>query len=843
MEDCPENEISDNEDEDYSYDNVVDVSVEDLMGDAGMAYATATLKSRAIPDSRDGLLPIYRRILYSMHMLGLKSTGPFKKCARIEGDTIGKYHPHGGAYSSLVNLSQQWNKNHILIDFQGSKGDIDGDKAAAMRYTEARFTPFGESFLTNINKRNVPFVDNYDATLEEPKVLPVTIPISLINGVFGIAVGFSAKSISYNLNEAVDSTIALIKNPELTIEELMLILKGPDLPLPGLLEIENYAEILRTGKGNVQFVAPYILDEEKRTIEFTSIPIATGKIKLVTDIIESIEKGQINNITGFNDYSSMDKKTGTYNFKLIFTYAKDENPHIIIGNIYKYTSLSSKIPIRSIFIQNEQLKMLGALDLLNDFITFRKETLLNEFNFDRDKLLAKLHLMSGIMIALNDIDKTLSIVKTSKGSANARERLIEHYPIDEVQAQAIVDTKLYKITEEEIVHIKEESFKVIEEAKHLQNLIEEPHLLNEYMIDQLLASKKALGRERLSTISHKLTDYSKEFVSDEEVVVVLSKNGYIFKEDLRQYRLQSRGGKGRQFNKFKEGDEVKCITKVRNNEELIICYSSGIVRSLPANRLTSKAKSMNVYFNETKEDEIATIIQRSDEGNIFFLTAKGRGMKISLSKFLNIPRNGRPMKAISINEGDKLIAVVKDVNNDEGYFVSITKKGMAVKVKSDTIRTFVSRAGTGVNHHSLNEGDEIFALESIHVDESVYLLMDNGLGKNFNESQLRLTSRGAKGVNTIKAGSDAEIIALFRESLAEQVIFISEQGKVFQTSLSSLNPKKGKRGIGNIVMRLDEGDKVINATPIERDEEDQKSGLALTKYKKNEIWRNCYEQK
>ncbi len=787
--------------------------IEDEMKESYLDYAMSVIMSRALPDVRDGLKPVHRRVLYAMHQIGLLHNKAHKKCARIVGEVLGKYHPHGDSavYETLVRLAQDFSLRYPLVNGQGNFGSIDGDNAAAMRYTEARLSKIAEEMLIDINKETVEFVPNFDGSLKEPKVLPARLPNLLINGSSGIAVGMATNLPPHNIKEAVDAVIALIDNPDIDTNELMDYIKGPDFPTGGYILGSNGIKLAyKTGRGIITLRAK--TEIKKNKIIVTEIPYQVNKTSLIEGIVSLVKEKKIDGISDIRDES--DRK----GMSVVIITKKSANPEIILNQLYKYSMLQTSFGINMLALDNEQPKVMGLKQIISCYVNHRRDVVTRRTKFELKKAEARLHILEGLKIALSNIDLIIKLIKSSKDPAIAKERLIKNFKLTEIQSQAILDMRLQRLT-------SLEQNKIDEEYKNLQNLIKELKdiLASEERIltivkDELLSLKQDFQDERRTQILDVEEEIEiEDLIPEEMVVVTVTKSGYTKRLPLDTYKQQRRGGKGIIAADIKENDFVNNIFITSTHNYLLFFSNKGKVYWLKAYKIPvasrySRGKAVVNLLKLDKEEKITAVLpihKFDDKHSLIMATKFGSIKKINLKKFSK-PRKGGII-AITLHDNDELMQV--KLTPGTLKMILGSKKGLAVKFDEKDVRS-VGRLAAGVRGIRLAKGDEVIGMEVARSDASLFTITENGYGKRTKTNEYRLIRRGGKGVRNIKINErNGKVVSIKTVMDEDEFILITEKGIIIRVSAKDISVI-GRNTLGVRVMKVVKGDKVASIARI-----------------------------
>jgi len=788
------------------------VNIEDEMKKSYMDYSMSVIIGRAIPDVRDGLKPVHRRILYSMYETGYRHNKPYKKCARIVGDIMGKYHPHGDAaiYDTLVRMAQDFSLRYMLVDGQGNFGSIDGDPPAAMRYTESRLARISDEVMADLEKETIDFVPNYDESLTEPSVLATRIPLLLLNGTSGIAVGMATNIPPHNIVEIVNGTIACIKNPAITIEQLMRHIPGPDFPTAGFINgREGILSAYKTGRGIIKIRARALIEKNGRTdkesIVITELPYQVNKAMLIEKIAELVRDKKISGIADLRDESDRE------GIRVVIDLKRDENSAIILNQLYKFTQMEVSLGIIMLAISDGRPQVFNLKEVLEKFIAFRQEVVIRRTQFDLARAKERAHILEGLIIALNNIDAIIKVIKASKTPAEASVQLCAKFKLSEIQAKAILEMRLQRLTGLERDKIDAEYAEVTKLIAYLQGILDDPQKVLQVIIDELNEIKQKYGDERRTEIVASSEDINiEDMIVEEDVVVTISHAGYIKRNAVSLYKSQHRGGRGKVGMGTKEEDFVEKIFIASTHNYLLVFTSAGKVYwlkvyQIPQAGRAAKGKAIvNLVNLAPGEKVMATLPVREfvDDKFIVMVTKKGTIKKTELTAYAN-PRAGGII-AISIDEGDELVEVQLTMGNQDVFIA--TKQGMAIRFKEDDVRD-MGRTARGVRGISLDEGDEVIGMDIPAQNTFMLTVSENGFGKCTPVDEYRVQSRGGKGTINLKTvekvGNVSGVLQVVGE---DNVMLISSAGKVIRLKVQEIP----------VNHRVTQGVKLIDLEPEEK---------------------------
>jgi len=806
------------------------VNIEDEMKKSYMDYAMSVIIGRAIPDVRDGLKPVHRRALFAMSEMGNRWNKAYKKSARIVGDIIGKYHPHGdqAAYDTIVRLAQDFSMRYPLVDGQGNFGSIDDDPPAAMRYTEVRMARITEEILADLEKDTVDFMPNYDESLTEPSVLPSRIPTLLLNGTAGIAVGVATNIPPHNITEVLTGTIALIRNPEMTLEELMTYIPGPDFPTAGFINgREGILSAYRTGRGIIRLRAKVIIEKNERndreSIVVTELPYQVNKASMIEKISELVKDKKISGISDLRDESDRE------GIRVVIDLKRDENSGVILNQLYKHTQMESTFGIIMLAIANGQPHVFNLLEILNSFIEFRKIVIVRRTTFEVNKARERAHILEGLIIALNNIDEVVAVIKASKSPQEAASALCSRFSLTDIQARAILDMRLQRLTGLEQSKIKEEFDALLKEIERLQGILDDPRKVLEVIISELEEIVERYGDERRTEIVASSEDINiEDMIAEEEMVVTYSQGGYIKRNPSSLYRTQRRGGRGKVGMMTKEEDVVERLFIASTHDYVLIFTNFGRlywlkVYQIPQAGRMAKGKPIVNLINIGKEERVATILPVRDfeEGqSVIMATRAGIVKKTDLSAYSN-PRSGGII-ALSIDEGDELVDV-RLTSGSQDVFLA-TRKGKAIRFKEEDIRS-TGRPARGVRGISMDSDDVVIGMDIPKEGNAIITVSEKGYGKRTPVSEYRLQSRGGKGTINLRlmprGGLVADILQVTGE---EDLLLMSNSGKIIRMKIEGV-PLHHRTTQGVKLIELDAEEHLVGMTSAERDDHEEGEDL------------------
>ena len=816
--------------------NLIDVNLTSEMKTSFIDYAMSVIVSRALPDVRDGLKPVQRRILYGMNELGVTPDKPHKKSARITGDVMGKYHPHGDSsiYEAMVRMAQWWSYRYMLVDGHGNFGSMDGDGAAAQRYTEARMSKIALEMLRDLNKNTVDFQDNYDGSEREPIVLPSRIPNLLVNGATGIAVGMATNIPPHNLAETIDAVKLMMDNPEVTTRELMEVLPGPDFPTGGLVMGKSgIHRAYETGKGSIVLRSRTEIETTKsgrERIVVTEFPYMVNKTKVHEHIVRLAQEKRIEGITAVRDESSRE------GVRFVIEVRRDASANVILNNLFKLTQLQTNFSFNMLAIEKGVPKILSLRQILADYIAHQQEVVVRRTQFDKDKAEARAHILEGLLIALDHLDEVITIIRNSQTDAEAQAELMARFELTERQSQAILDMRLRRLTGLERDKIQNEYNDLLALIADLADILAKPERVIAIIKEELDESKRKFADARRTElmVGEVVSLEDEDLIEEEDVVITLSNKGYIKRLAQDEFRSQKRGGRGVQGTGVNDDDFVRDIVSTSTHDHLYFMTNKGRVYRLKGYEIPEygrTAKGLPIV-NLLKLDEgetIQTVInakseEASENNHLVFVTRQGLVKRTKEAEFKNIRQNG--LIALKLREGDELINVFLTTGNEE--IVIGTKFGYSVRFKEDTIRS-MSRMAAGVKGVTLRDGDQVVGAAAITEDQEVLIITEKGYGKRTSATEYPTKGRGGKGIKTAniteKNGNLAGIVTVSGD---EDIMVITDTGVIIRTAVANIS-QTGRATQGVKVMRLDDSARIVTFALVEPEEveqasEDQESG-------------------
>lgn len=800
--------------------NLVNVNLTSEMKTSFIDYAMSVIVARALPDVRDGLKPVHRRILYGMNELGVTPDKPHKKSARITGDVMGKYHPHGDSsiYEAMVRMAQWWSYRHMLVDGHGNFGSMDGDGPAAQRYTEARMSKISLEMLRDINKNTVDFADNYDSSEREPLVLPSRFPNLLVNGATGIAVGMATNIPPHNLGETIDAVKLVMDNPDVTTHDLMEVLPGPDFPTGALVMGKSgIHRAYETGKGSIVLRARTEIEETKsgrERIVVTEFPYMVNKTKVHEHIVRLVQEKRIDGITAVRDESNRE------GVRFIIEVKRDASAHVILNNLFKLTQMQTNFSFNMLAIQNGVPKILSLREILLAYIEHQKEVVTRRTVFDKEKAEARAHILAGLLIALDHIDEVIRIIRNSETDAEAQAELMARYKLSERQSQAILDMRLRRLTGLERDKIQSEYDDLMKLIADLADILAKPERVVAIIKEELEEIKRKFSDERRTElmIGEVLSLEDEDLIEEADVLITLSNKGYIKRLNQDEFTAQRRGGRGIQGTGVKDDDFVRELVSTSTHDHLLFFTNKGRVYRLKGYEIPEygrTAKGLPIV-NLLKLDEgetIQTIInvqaEHDDNSYLFFTTRYGVVKRTSVTEFANIRQNG--LKALNLKDEDELINVF--LTNGQADIIIGTKMGYAVRFNENQVRN-MGRAATGVRGVNLRAGDHVVGASVISNDQEVLVITEKGYGKRTLASEYATKSRGGKGMKTANiTEKNGPLAGLMAVNGDEDLMIITNTGVIIRTNVANIS-QTGRATLGVKVMRLDKGAQIVTFTSV-----------------------------
>lgn len=807
--------------------NLVDVNLTSEMKTSFIDYAMSVIVSRALPDVRDGLKPVHRRILYGMNELGVTPDKPHKKSARITGDVMGKYHPHGDSsiYEAMVRMAQWWSYRYMLVDGHGNFGSMDGDGAAAQRYTEARMSKIALEMLRDINKNTVDFTDNYDASEREPNVLPARFPNLLVNGATGIAVGMATNIPPHNLGESIDAVKLMMDNPDVTTRELMEVLPGPDFPTGALVMGKSgIHKAYETGKGSIVLRSRTEIEETKtgrERIVVTEFPYMVNKTKVHEHIVRLVQEKRIDGITAVRDESNRE------GVRFVIEVRRDASANVILNNLFKMTQMQTNFGFNMLAIQNGVPKILSLREILGSYIEHQKEVVTRRTIFDKEKAEARAHILEGLLIALDHIDEVIKIIRNSQTDAEAQAELMSKFKLSERQSQAILDMRLRRLTGLERDKIQSEYDDLVALISDLADILSKPERVVAIIKEELDEVKRKFGDPRRTElmVGEVLSLEDEDLIEESNVLITLSNKGYIKRLDQDEFTAQKRGGRGVQGTGVKDDDFVRELVSTSTHDRLLFFTNKGRVYRLkgyeiPEYGRTAKGLPIVNLLKLDDGESIQTIINvaqdRSEDAYLFFTTRSGLVKRTSVAEFANIRQNG--LKALNLKDEDELINVfLTDGNTD---VIIGTKFGYSVRFNESVVRN-MGRSATGVRGVNLRPGDQVVGASVITDQDEVLIITEKGYGKRTRADEYPTKGRGGKGIKTANVvDKNGPLAGLMTVKGDEDLMIITNTGVMIRTSVANIS-QTGRSTMGVKVMRLDQDAQIVTFTTVQADEKDE----------------------
>ncbi len=824
-------------------EKLIPINIEDEMKSAYIDYSMSVMVSRALPDVRDGLKPVHRRVLYGMYDLGVFSNKAHKKSARIVGEVLGKYHPHGdtSVYDAMVRMAQEWSMRYLLVDGQGNFGSVDGDSPAAMRYTEARMRKISEEIMADIEKETVDFQLNFDDTLYEPKVMPTRVPTLLINGATGIAVGMATNMPPHNLTEVVNGTLAYIDNNDIEIDELITHIKAPDFPTGGIIYgYEGVREAFKTGRGRIVMRAKVGFEEVdgRESIIVTEIPYQVNKADMIKRTADLVNEKKIDGIANIRDESDRN------GMRIVYILKRDATPNVVLNTLYKYTQLQSSFSVNNIALVNGRPQMLNLKDLIHYFVEHRHDVVIRRTQFELRKAEERAHILEGLIIASDNIDEVIALIKASKNTEEAREKLIERFKLSDIQARAIVEMRLRQLTGLEQDKLRAEYEEIMKLIDHLRALLADVNLRIALIKEELIEIRDKYGDNRRSLIEYSGGDVSiEDLIADESVVVTISHAGYIKRTNLSEYKTQNRGGVGQKSAGTRDQDFLEHMFVATNHQYMMFFTQKGKcfwmrVYEIPEGTKTAKGRAIQNLVNIESDDKVKAYICTQDlkdkdyinSHNLIMVTKQGQVKKTSLEKYSKPRVNG--VAAITIKEGDELLEA--KLTNGESQIILAVKSGKLVRFEETKTRP-MGRTASGVRGITLkDDSDEVIGMVTVDKeninDSQILVVTENGYGKRTKlvdedgEDVYRITNRGGKGVKTLNiTEKTGKLISINAVTDADDLMIINKSGLTIRMAIEDLRVM-GRATQGVKLINLKGNDSIAAVTKVMKDEaEDENS--------------------
>lgn len=814
-------------------EKLIPINIEDEMKSAYIDYSMSVIVSRALPDVRDGLKPVHRRVLYGMYELGVLSNRAHKKSARIVGEVLGKYHPHGdtSVYDAMVRMAQEWSLRYLLVDGQGNFGSVDGDSPAAMRYTEARMQKIAEEMLDDIEKETVDFQLNFDDTLEEPKVMPAKFPNLLVNGASGIAVGMATNMAPHNLTEVINGTLAYIDNKEIDIDELITYVKAPDFPTGGIIYgYEGVREALRTGRGRVVIRAKTSFEESngKEAIIVSEIPYQVNKAEMIKKTADLVNEKKIEGISNIRDESDRN------GMRIVYELKRDAVPNVVLNTLFKFTQLQSSFSVNNIALVHGRPQMLNLKDLIHYFVEHRHEVVVRRAQFDLRKAEERAHILEGLIIASDNIDEVIAIIRSSKDGEHARERLIERFSLSEIQARAIVEMRLRQLTGLEQDKLRNEYEEIMKLITSLKELLADESMRMNVIKEELIYIRDKYGDARRSIIEYAGGDVSiTDLIANENVVITISHAGYIKRTPLSEYKSQNRGGKGQKGVTTRDQDFLEHLFVATNHNYLLFFTQKGKcywmrVYEIPEGNKTSKGRAIQNLINIENDDKVKAFICTQDLKNeeyinshyVIMATKQGIVKKTCLEQYSRPRQNG--INAITIREDDELMEA--KLTNGESQILIAVKSGKLVRFEEGKTRP-IGRNGSGVKGITLQDDkDEVIGMVSVNDMESEILVVsENGYGKRSSLDEYRITNRGGKGVKTLNiTEKTGKLVSINNVTDADDLMIINKSGLTIRMDVANLRVM-GRATQGVRLINIKGNDSIAAVTKVMKEEESEET--------------------
>ena len=816
-------------------EKIVKVNIEQQMKSAYIDYSMSVIVSRALPDVRDGLKPVHRRVLYGMLELGVLSNRPYKKSARIVGEVLGKYHPHGDSsvYDTMVRMAQDWSLRYPLVDGQGNFGSIDGDSPAAMRYTEARMTRIAEEMVADLDKETVDFQLNFDDTLEEPTVMPSAFPNLLVNGASGIAVGMATNMAPHNLSEVVDGIIAYIDNKDITIPELMQYVKAPDFPTGGIIYgYEGVRDAFETGRGRIVIRGESSIEDMpggRERIVVTSIPYQVNKAEMIKKTADLVNDKKIEGISDIRDES--DRK----GMRIVYELKKGEITNIVLNKLYQYTPLQTSFSVNNIALVNGRPMMLNLKDLIRHYVDHRHEVLIRKTRYELEQAEKRAHILEGLLIALDNLDEVIALIRASRTPEDARNGLMEKFNLSDIQARAILDMRLQKLTGLERDKVKEEHAELMKKIEYLNQILGDEGMRMDILKEQLRQIKEKFGDESKTQIEYAADDFRiEDTIPDEEVVITISHLGYIKRTKLTEYRRQNRGGRGARGSTIRDEDFLEYLFVATNHNYMLFFTEKGKVFwlrvfEIPEGTKTSKGRAIQNMINIEPDDKVRAFVNVSDlkddeyiNNNFIILSTKrGTIKKTSLEAYSRPRQNG--INAITVNEGDQLLEA--RLTNGSSEVLMALRSGRAIRFNEQTVRP-MGRNAAGVRGIRLaHDNDEVIGMICIPDDRyDVLVVSENGYGKRSSLDDYRITNRGGKGVKTINITEKTGLLIAIKDVTDDDdLMIINRSGLIIRMAVDSMRVM-GRATQGVRLINLKDDDAIAAVAKVEFIEGDEEEG-------------------
>jgi DNA gyrase subunit A len=809
-------------------EKLIPINIEDEMKSAYIDYSMSVIVSRALPDVRDGLKPVHRRVLYGMYDLGVTSRSAHKKSARIVGEVLGKYHPHGdtSVYDAMVRMAQEWSMRYLLVDGQGNFGSVDGDSPAAMRYTEARMKKISEEIMADIEKETVDFQLNFDDTLYEPKVMPTRVPTLLVNGATGIAVGMATNMPPHNLTEVINGTLAYLDNNDIEVDELMNHIKAPDFPTGGIIYgYEGVREAFKTGRGRIVIRAKVNFEEVdgRESIVVTEIPYQVNKADMIKRTADLVNEKKIDGIANIRDESDRN------GMRIVYILKRDATPNVVLNTLYKFTQLQASFSVNNIALVKGRPQMLNLKDMIHYFIEHRHDVVVRRTQFELRKAEERAHILEGLIIASDNIDEVIAIIRGSKNTEEAREKLMERFSLSDIQSRAIVEMRLRQLTGLEQDKLRAEFEELMKLIEHLKALLADVNLRTEVIKEELVEIRDKYGDERRSTIEYSGGDVSiEDLIADENVVVTISHAGYIKRTNLSEYKTQNRGGVGQKSAGTRDQDFLEHMFVATNHQYMMFFTQKGKcfwmrVYEIPEGSKTAKGRALQNLINIESDDKVKAFICTQDlkdqeyikSHNLVMVTKKGQVKKTSLEKYSKPRVNG--VAAITIREEDELLAA--SLTNGESQIILAVKSGKLVRFEETKTRP-MGRTASGVRGITLKDDtDEVIGLVTVNdMNSEILVVAENGYGKRSSLDEYRITNRGGKGVKTLNiTEKTGKLISINAVTDADDLMIINKSGLTIRMAVEDLRVM-GRATQGVKLINIKGNDSIAAVTKVMKDD-------------------------
>ncbi|AKC21298.1 DNA gyrase subunit A [Flavobacterium psychrophilum] len=809
-------------------EKLIPINIEDEMKTAYIDYSMSVIVSRALPDVRDGLKPVHRRVLYGMYDLGITSKSAHKKSARIVGEVLGKYHPHGdkSVYDAMVRMAQEWSLRYLLVDGQGNFGSVDGDSPAAMRYTEARMRKISEEIMADIEKETVDFQLNFDDTLYEPKVMPTKVPTLLINGATGIAVGMATNMPPHNLTEVINGTLAYLENNDIEIDELMQHIKAPDFPTGGIIYgYEGVREAFKTGRGRIVMRAKVGFEEVdgRECIIVSEIPYQVNKADMIKRTADLVNEKKIEGISNIRDESDRN------GMRIVYILKRDATPNVVLNTLYKYTQLQSSFSVNNIALVKGRPQMLNLKDLIHYFVEHRHDVVVRRTKFDLRKAEERAHILEGLIIASDNIDEVIALIRSSKNTDEAKEKLIERFKLSDIQSRAIVEMRLRQLTGLEQDKLRAEYEELMKLIEHLKALLADVNLRTALIKEELEDMRAKYGDERRSQIEYSGGDVSiEDLIADENVVITISHAGYIKRTNLNEYKTQNRGGVGQKSAGTRDADFLEHMYVATNHQYMMFFTQKGKcywmrVYEIPEGSKTAKGRALQNLINIESDDKVKAFICTQDlkdkdyttSHNLIMVTKKGMVKKTSLDKYSKPRVNG--VAAITIKEGDELLSA--QLTDGNSQIIIAVKSGKLLRFEETKTRP-MGRTASGVRGIRLkDESDEVIGLVSVNdMNSEILVVAENGYGKRSSLDEYRITNRGGKGVKTLNiTEKTGQLISINTVTDADDLMIINKSGLTIRMAVEDLRVM-GRATQGVKLINLKGKDSIAAVTKVMKDD-------------------------